>query len=101
MGIEIIKEEVSFVSFLPITTSDVFSRLPLAQRGPTLALTTLRPQTTNWLKWEVLNETVGAELRIAAFRSLHACNSNEAEDAAILITKRDSDTQGMTLEIVN
>lgn len=86
---------------VPITTSNVYSRLPFAQRGSTLAPTTLRPQTTNWLKWEVLNETVGAELRIAAFRSLHSCNSNEAEDAAILITKRDSDTQGMKLEIIN
>ncbi|XP_064091879.1 uncharacterized protein LOC135205348 [Macrobrachium nipponense] len=48
---------------------------------------------TNWLKWQALNETVEAELRITAFQSLYACSPVEAEAVALLITEKESDTQ--------
>ncbi|XP_071522346.1 uncharacterized protein [Panulirus ornatus] len=50
-------------------------------------------QILNWLKWEVLNETVETELRITAFQSLRFCNPGEAEAVAALIIKKESDTQ--------
>ncbi|XP_042237641.1 uncharacterized protein LOC121876526 isoform X2 [Homarus americanus] len=50
-------------------------------------------QIMNWLKWEVLNETVETELRITAFQSLRSCDPNQAEAVAILITKKESDIQ--------
>ena len=52
-------------------------------------------QVLNWLKWEVLNDTLLPELRITAFQSLWQCSEEEAEAVATLITQRDSDSQGI------
>lgn len=51
-------------------------------------------QVVNWLKWELLNETLSPEIRITAFRSLKQCSKEEAEAVATLITQRDSHPQG-------
>nr|XP_045610895.1 uncharacterized protein LOC123766095 [Procambarus clarkii] len=50
-------------------------------------------QIRNWLKWEILNETVDAELRVAAFQSLHSCSPGEAQQVASLIINKESSTQ--------
>ncbi|XP_050693737.1 uncharacterized protein LOC126984229 isoform X3 [Eriocheir sinensis] len=50
-------------------------------------------QVVNWLKWELLNETLSPEIRITAFQSLKQCSEEEAEAVATLITQRDSHPQ--------
>lgn len=51
-------------------------------------------QVTNWLKWELLNETLSPEIRITAFQSLKQCSEEEAEVVAKLIIQRDTHPQG-------